>query len=1047
MDTQTDRSGTPVAVAHELEGRSALLAASATFAAMPDDVRRLVAASLAEEAYAFGDTIVAEGDPADALYFMATGVGRVLKAGDGHTEIVLGRVGAGDVFGERALLDAGVRAATVRASSDVRVLRLDRSVFKALATIEPRVHDFFEQSLVQHARADFVRLHTAFGDLPPETIAALVAAVEAEHVAAGEAVFTQGDPPGALYLVADGRLRVFGDVNGRMEDVAYLRKGAYFGEASVLQGIGRSYTVEAVVDCELLRLDADAVGPLLEAHPEVRRVLDDGVAQYEYRRLASVPTGIADELLPADAAGEAAVLEDAEAEADTELAVDAGAPARRIRARKFPMVRQIDEMDCGAACVAMICRHFGREVDLGYVREVVHTGTEGTGLSGFVTGAEALGLRAKALKASKARLGDLPLPAVAHLKRGHWVVVVAADARRVRIADPARGIRKVARDDFEEAWSGYIVSFAPTDALAAVPETKADAAWLKPFVRPYRGTLAIALIVALVTAGLEMSVPVFTRIVVDTVIPARDYTLLNWILAAMAVVFAVLVGGTILQRYLLARTTTAIDVAAFDHLTGHLFSLPMRYFATRRLGDLSQRLDGMRMLRTFVVQDGVAGLVAATEFVVMMVFMVFYSWQLTLVYIAVAPLYGLLVHFGVARIMPLFQSHEEAFGKYRTRQIDAIKGIQTVKAMGAEPALQRWLGSQYDALAERIFRLDFAIMIYNGLMVAIGVLTLAVFLYFGARQVMGGSMDLGEFVAFNTIVLFSRGPVEVLLGLLDRLHKSRVLLTRMNDVVAAEPEQDLDDDELTPVPSLVGRVTLAGVGFEYGGPFSMPVLEDVDLDVRPGEMIAIVGRSGSGKTTLAKLLAGLHIPTAGRVSYDGADLTTLRLGELRRRVGFVLQDNYLFDDTIAANIAFGEDSPDLERVRWAAEVANAKGFVERLPLAYETRVGEGGLQLSGGQRQRIAIARALYNRPPVLILDEATSALDTESERVVQRNLDDLLEGRTSFVIAHRLSTVRNADRIVVLEQGRVIEVGSHEQLMERKGLYYYLVSQQLSTT
>jgi ABC-type multidrug transport system fused ATPase/permease subunit len=271
-----------------------------------------------------------------------------------------------------------------------------------------------------------------------------------------------------------------------------------------------------------------------------------------------------------------------------------------------------------------------------------------------------------------------------------------------------------------------------------------------------------------------------------------------------------------------------------------------------------------------------------------------------------------------------------------------------------------------------------------------------------------------------------------------------VLLDRLNDVFEQEPEQGRDRSHLRPVRTLEGRITLRGLGFRYGGPEAPPILDDVSVDIEPNTAVAIVGRSGSGKTTLVKCLAGLLEPTEGTILFDGADLRTLSYRDLRRKIGFVLQENHLFDDTIARNIAFGEEEPDMDAVMWAARAASAHEFIERLPFGYDTKVGESGLAISGGQKQRIAIARALYHRPPVLIFDEATSALDTESERAVKENMDRLLQGRTSFVIAHRLSTVRDADLILVLEKGRLVERGRHDDLMERRGLYYYLCSQQL---
>ena len=285
----------------------------------------------------------------------------------------------------------------------------------------------------------------------------------------------------------------------------------------------------------------------------------------------------------------------------------------------------------------------------------------------------------------------------------------------------------------------------------------------------------------------------------------------------------------------------------------------------------------------------------------------------------------------------------------------------------------------------------------------------------------------------------------MLLLLWDELQTARILIGRLDDVIDQEPEQGADRSALLPVETLAGEIELVDVGFRYGGSQAPPILDGITLRVEPGQTIAIVGRSGSGKTTLVKLLAGLLEPTSGTIRYDGVDLSTVDYRTLRRHVGVVLQESYLFEGTIAENIALGEERPDTDRVAWAARAASAHDFVDRLPLGYETRVGESGLRLSGGQQQRISIARALYHRPPILLFDEATSALDSESERAVKESMDELFEGRTSFVIAHRLSTIRDADRILVLDRGRLVEDGTHEELLARQGLYYYLASQQLA--
>jgi len=384
-------------------------------------------------------------------------------------------------------------------------------------------------------------------------------------------------------------------------------------------------------------------------------------------------------------------------------------------------------------------------------------------------------------------------------------------------------------------------------------------------------------------------------------------------------------------------------------------------------------------------------------------------------------------------------------GKYHGQQIDAIKGIETVKSLGAEGILRTRMLDQFTGLIHRVFRADFMITIFDGAVQLVSFLSLALFLWAGAYQVLGHHLSLGKFFSFNALVLLADGSLLVLLSMWDQFQFASVLLNRLNDIFEQEPEQGEDHSRLRRVKTLEGAIRFRDVWFWYPGPQPVPILEEISFDVQPGTTVAIVGRSGSGKTTLAKLLAGLVEPTRGSITYDGVDLVKLEYSDLRRKVGFVLQEPYLFDDTIARNIAFGDRSPDIQRVERAARVANAHEFIDRLPLGYETRIGETGILLSGGQRQRVAIARALYFQPPVLIFDEATSSLDTESERAVQENMDQLLEERTSFVIAHRLSTIKGADMIVVLEKGKLAERGTHDELMERRGLYYYLVSQQLA--
>ena len=1042
------------------DGAEAILAELPMLKALPEDARRLVVESFEPESFGFGSSIVEEGEPGDALYVVVSGAARVLKCREDGKEVSVEMLGPGDVFGEMALLEGIPRTATVRANTAVDALRLDGAVFRALVRMKPEIRDHFEREAERGRLRYLFRLSSNLARIRAETLDELIDALERVKVEKEEVVIRQGERSSRMYFVETGRLRVVWQTEERARgDIAYKRRGDFFGEHSLLRGTATA-NVEAVTPATLLALDERDFRRLAEADGSFREVFEEQIAKYDFRFVARVPLDFAEELLPADSAvpevvgvgqvaeAREAVLRPGEPVDEEWAGEETDAPRERIR--RFPHVWQIDEMDCGASCLAMVCRHFGRSVSLPHIRKAVSTGVDGTSLTGIVAGAESLGLRARSVKASKSRLDELPLPAVCHFEGNHWVVLFDTDGRRVRLADPSRGLVRMKRAEFEKKWSGFaaLVAYGPGLEEAPVGETKV--AWLWQFFRPFAGTLAVAAILALVAAALQMALPVFTQVIVDRLVPSPghpagtlDRSFLYVLLGGMTLVLALMIVANLLQRYMLSRAAVTLDRRTLDFLTAKLLALPMRYFHSRRTGDIQRRLAGMREVRSSIVLQGVGGLTSLATFGVALALMVYYDWLLTLVFLATVPAYLGLMRFSQKRLRPMFDSLEEAFGRYNSQQIDAIKGIETVKAVGAESAFRKRMLTQFTSLAHRVFRADFTIMSYEAVISTVSLVTIVLFLWVGALRVLDGAISIGDLVAFNTLVLMANGPLVALLDIWDDLQYSKVLLNRLNDIVEHEPEQGNDRSALTPVRTIAGRVELKNVGFRYS-PVSPPVLEGITLTVEPGTMVAIVGRSGSGKTTLVRCLSGLLEPTSGMISYDHVDMRTLYYRDLRRQIGYVLQDSYLFDDTIARNIAFGDVEPDMEQVEWASRIANAHGFVERLQLGYETKIGESGLLLSGGQRQRIAIARALYQKPPVLIFDEATSALDTESERAVQANVDQVFQGRTSFVIAHRLSTIRDADVIIVLERGRLAEQGSHEELMRREGMYYYLVSQQL---
>ncbi len=1026
---------------------------------LPATIRPLVIELLEPRSFEFGDVIIQQGGPPDGLYLMVSGSARVVMAADGGIEATLGHVGPGDTFGEAALLDAAPRSATIRASSHVEVLTLDARVFDALRRLHPELGTALEGYRRVHTLQRFLRTQSAFASIPLEGLMEMGQELTEVDFAPGERVIEEGDPADCLYIVKDGRLKVSRADGDRTIAVGYLRTGDAFGEAALRPGQLRQASVEASIPTKLLRLDAEPFRRLAGRYDAFEGRLTELIALRQRRSADFVPLDFAADSTEGvtrptgPTAGKTTTpgVTDPDLQSAPAFAEQPPPPAVAARpSRRFPVVRQLDAMDCGAACLGMIAQYHGHRVSMPFIRQEAGTSTSGTTLAGLRHGGAAIGLAIEAVKVSPERLGELQLPAIVHWEGNHWVVLISVDGPTVRVADPAIGPRKMSRAEFDEGWTRYAAIATPTPDLALAPRARSGLQWLVPFLRPHRKILLLALVLAFVAAAAEVAIPLISQLIVDHGILKHDssiVTVLGLIGIALGISSALIVYA---QRRALTRVAVGLDTASLEDLTDTLFGLPLSYFEARRTGDLERRLTSLQQINQTVTRQGVATITSATQLVMIIALMLFYSPVLVAIFVAMMALFAVSIRYAIQRVGPVYASLEHAFGQFTAHQVDTLKGIETVKAAGERTTLLESVSKALTDLGVKRHTADRVGGRFSAGVSVIGLTTVSLFTYLGAVWVLHDQFTLGQYLAFLMLAGLAVAPSQQLALVWDDIERSSVLLQRLQDVFEQEAEQADRLGQLAPVQSLAGEVELKNMAFSYrarggvsGG--GQRVLSGINLHAYPGMTVGLVGRSGSGKSTLLRLLAGLLEPTEGTVLYDSVDITGLDYGQLRQRLGFVLQNPYLFSATIAENIAFGASEIDRDRVRQSAEIAAAHDFIDRLPLRYDTPVGDSGLRLSGGQAQRVAIARAVYWDPAVLLLDEPTSALDAEAERTVKDNLNRVLEGRTAFVVAHRLSTIRDADLIVVLDQGHIVETGTHEDLMAKEGLYAYLYAQQVA--
>lgn len=708
--------------------------------------------------------------------------------------------------------------------------------------------------------------------------------------------------------------------------------------------------------------------------------------------------------------------------------------------RRVPYIQQTAASDCGSACVAMILGYWGREARLDEVREVAGFGRDGADALHLLQAARWFGLRGRGVKVEEVEdLDLLDRASILHWRFNHFVVLDRVQGETVYIVDPAAGRRQLSRKEVGRDFTGIALTFEPTEDFE---EGSADRSTVWRWIREilsHSNLISRTLVTSLLLQVFALVVPFLIGILVDRVVPRSDYHLLTVVGLGIGVIVLFQFLASMVRAHLLLHLRTLVDARMTLDFLDHMVSLPYAFFQKRSAGDLIMRLNSNQTIREILTSSALSGVLDGLLVSLYLILLLITSWRIGLLVLVLGAVHVGIFLFTRKKQRDLMSESLQSQADLQSYQVQLLAGIETLKASGTEyRSVEHWSNLYVDVLNVSLSRgrLDAWVQALLG---ALRIGSPVIVLVVGGFLVLQGQLSLGTMLALNALAAGFLGPLSTLVTTATQLQLLGSYLDRIQDVLETPREQD--QEEVVPAGPLRGGIFLDHVSFRYS-PSTPLVVKEVSVDIEPGQFVALVGSSGAGKSTLAGLLLGLYIPTEGRILYDGTDLSQLDLRSVRRQMGIVPQNPYLFGASIRSNIAIADPSLSLVRVVEAAKLAHIHGDITEMPMGYETLVSDGGATLSGGQRQRLAIARALVHRPAILLLDEATSALDAVTEKKIHEELEAMRI--TRVVIAHRLSTIRRADVILVMDQGRVVERGNHEELLEQGGYYADLVEAQL---
>ncbi|MFN7654982.1 MAG: peptidase domain-containing ABC transporter [Cyclobacteriaceae bacterium] len=726
----------------------------------------------------------------------------------------------------------------------------------------------------------------------------------------------------------------------------------------------------------------------------------------------------------------------------------------------FTFYHQPDTMDCGPTCLRMVAKHYGKNYSLKQLRAKSYITREGVSMLGISDAAEAIGFRTLGVKVPFEKLvADAPLPLIVHWNQNHFAVVYKLKKEKVWVADPAVGLISYTKEEFLRSWlststngtgMGLALLLEPTPSFYE-NESDLDAntrmgfAYLLGYLRTYKRFILQLLLGLMLSSLIQLILPFLTQSIVDVGINTRNIPFIYLVLAGQLMLFVGRTVAEFLRRWILLHLGTRINLSIISDFLMKLMKLPMSFFDSKMIGDILQRVEDHSRIERFLSSSSLSILFSFFNLFVFGVVLAFYNIPIFLIFFGASALYiGYVLLFLKIRKDQDYKRFN-ILSRNRSSLIQLVNGMQEIKLNNAELS-KRW---EWERIQASLFQVNVAStrlqQWQEGGSLFINELKNIFITFVAATAVISGSMTLGMMLAVQYIIGQLNGPINEFVNFIRELQDARISLDRIGEIRLLENEEKPNNTSFAPfLYSQNQSISLQGVSHQYEGPHSPKALDSVDLTIEHGKVTAIVGASGSGKTTLLKLLLKFYEPIEGRIFLGHGHLALQSAREWRSRCGTVMQDGYIFSDTIARNICVSDEDIDAKKMVDAARVANIHEFVESLPLGYDTKIGADGVGVSAGQKQRILIARAVYKNPEYIFFDEATSALDANNEKVIMNNLNDFFKNKTVVVIAHRLSTVRNADNIVVLDKGKVIEQGTHEELAERRGSYFELVKNQL---